>query len=55
VAQDGKITVFKATRDGYEQVAENHLKGFFNATPAVAGNSLIIRSQSHVYGIRASK
>ena len=55
VAQDGKITIFKATRDGYKQVAENHLTGFFNATPAVAGNSLIVRSQTHIYGIRASK
>lgn len=55
VSQDGKITVFKASRKGYEQVAESHLDGFFNATPAVAGNSLIVRSQSHVYCIRASQ
>jgi outer membrane protein assembly factor BamB len=55
VAQDGKITVFKASRAGYEQVAENKLDGFFNATPAVAGNSLIIRSQTHVYCVRKSQ
>ena len=54
VAQDGKITVFKAGRE-YENVAENQLDGFFNASPAVAGNSLIIRSQTHVYRIEKSK
>lgn len=54
IAQDGKVNVFKAARS-YEPVAENQLDGFFNATPAVAGDSLIVRSQTHVYRIRKSE
>jgi len=50
IAQNGKVTVFKAARK-FELVAENQLKGFFNATPAVADHSLIVRSQTHVYRI----
>ena len=54
VAQNGKVTVFKAARK-FELVAENQLEGFFNATPSVAGNSLIVRSQTHIYRIARSE
>ena len=53
IAQNGKVTIFKAARK-FELVAENHLEGFFNATPSVAEHSLIVRSQTHVYRISRS-
>lgn len=49
-SQKGEIQVFKASRE-FELVAENHLDEGFNASPAVAGDSLILRSKTHVYRI----
>jgi outer membrane protein assembly factor BamB len=49
-SQQGEIQVFKASRE-FELVAENHLDDGFNASPAVAGEALILRSKSHVYRI----
>ncbi len=50
LSQDGEIPIIRAG-DQYELVARNELDGFFNASPAVAGNSLILRSATHVYRI----
>jgi outer membrane protein assembly factor BamB len=49
--QKGEIPVFKATRE-LEVVAENKLDDGFNASPAVAGESLILRSKTHLYRIQ---
>ena len=49
-SQKGEIPVFKAARE-FEIVAENKLDDGFNASPAVAGESLILRSKTHLYRI----
>jgi outer membrane protein assembly factor BamB len=50
-SQKGEIPVFKAARE-LELVAENKLDDGFNASPAVAGESLILRSKTHLYRIQ---
>ncbi len=49
-SQSGTIPVFKAARE-FELVAENKLDSGFNASPAVAGKALILRSKTHLYRI----
>lgn len=49
-SQQGNIPVFKAARE-FELVAENQLDNGFVASPAVAGNALILRSKTHLYRI----
>lgn len=49
-SQEGDIPVFKADRK-FELVAESKLADGFNASPAVAGKSLILRTRSHLYRI----
>ena len=49
-SQKGEIQVFKAARE-LEVVAENKLDDGFIASPAVAGESLILRSKTHLYRI----
>lgn len=51
-SQDGRIPVFKATRE-FELVAENKFGEGFVASPAVAGKSLILRSKRHLYRIES--
>lgn len=46
----GKITVLRAGRT-FEKLAENHLAAGFMASPAVAGNALILRTKTHLYSI----
>ena len=53
-SQAGTIPVFKAGRE-FELVAENKLDDGFNASPAVAGKSLILRSKTHLYRIQVSR
>lgn len=48
--QDGKATVLKAART-YEVLATNRLADGFMASPAVAGNALILRTKTHLYRI----
>lgn len=48
VSQKGEIQVFKASRE-FEHVAENRLDDGFVASPAVAGDALILRSKTHLY------
>ena len=50
-SQTGEIPVFKAARE-LEIVAENKLNDGFVASPAVAGDSLILRSKTHLYRIQ---
>jgi outer membrane protein assembly factor BamB len=49
-SQEGRVVVIKAA-DDYEEVAENQLASGFNASPAVAGDSLILRTFTHLYRI----
>lgn len=49
-SQEGDIHIFKADRK-FELVATNKLSDGFNASPAVAGKSLILRSKTHLYRI----
>ena len=46
--KDGDVTIIAASRE-YELLAKNHFDEPFNASPAVAGNALILRSLTHLY------
>ena len=48
--EDGQATVIEAAR-AFKVAAENHLENGFMASPAVAGNSLILRTTMHLYRI----
>ena len=37
--------------DTWEELSKNHLEGRLMASPAVWGNTLILRSDSHLYRI----
>lgn len=50
-SQEGTIPVIRASRE-FELVSESKLDGSFNASPAVAGDALILRSHTHVYCFR---
>ena len=49
-SQEGDVPVFKTGRE-FELVAENKFDDGINASPAVAGKSLIVRTKSHLYRI----
>lgn len=49
-SQDGVTNVI-ARGTEYEHIAENTLDGGFMASPAVAGNALFLRTESHLYRI----
>jgi len=49
-SQDGKVAVIKAG-DDFELVHETMFPEGFTASPIVAGNSLILRSESNIYRI----
>jgi outer membrane protein assembly factor BamB len=49
-SQDGKTTVLKPGRT-FHRLAENTLPGPVIATPAIAGQALFLRSDSHLYRI----
>lgn len=48
--QEGKCTVIKAG-DTFEVLAENQFDAGFMASPAVAGDSLFLRTETHLYCI----
>ncbi len=48
-SKQGDVTVLPALREEPEIVARNRLSGSFIASPAVAGESLILRSTTHLY------
>lgn len=48
----GKTTVLRAGRT-FEKLAESQLASGFMASPAVAGDSLILRTKTHLYSIGA--
>lgn len=47
-ADDGKAVLFRAA-DRFEELARNELKGRVQATPAAAGDSLIVRTNTALY------
>lgn len=49
-SQEGKTLVLKPGRE-YEVLAENHLDAGFMASPAVAGKSMFLRTETHLYRI----
>jgi len=46
--EGGKVSVISAARE-YQLLAENEFDASFIASPAVAGNNLILRSLTHLY------
>ena len=49
-SKTGEIAVVAAARE-FELLAKNRIDGTINASPAVAGDSLIVRSDTHLYRI----
>ncbi|MCS1411534.1 MAG: Outer membrane protein assembly factor BamB [Verrucomicrobia subdivision 3 bacterium] len=49
-SEEGKTTVISASKE-FEVLATNQLDDGFMASPAVIGNSLILRTKSHLYRI----
>ena len=47
-SHEGKTTVLRAARK-FEKLAENELENGFMASPAVSGDSLFLRSKTHLY------
>jgi outer membrane protein assembly factor BamB len=52
--QEGKATIINASRK-YEVLAENQLDEGFMASPAVSGDSLFVRTRTHLYRIDNAK
>ncbi len=52
VSRDGNAVVIQAG-DDFEILAENQLDDVFNATPAIVGNSIILRGEQYLYHIAA--
>lgn len=50
--QSGKITVIRACRT-FEKLGESRLESGFMASPAVTGDSLILRTKTHLYHVGA--
>ena len=50
-SEEGKAVVYNASPKGFQKIAENKLTDGFMASPAVAGNSLILRTKTHLYRI----
>jgi len=51
-ADDGRVIVISATQK-YRQLAVNRLDGRLMASPAVVGNALILRTDTHLYRIES--
>lgn len=51
-SENGRATVFAASHD-FRKLAENTLADGFMASPAVAGNALFLRTQTHLYRVEA--
>ncbi len=49
-SKDGKVPIVSASRE-FQLLAENNFEEGFNASPAVAGDALILRSFTHLYCI----
>lgn len=51
LSEQGEMTVFQASRDGYKELARNPLEGPCQASPAVSGGDLFIRSERSLFSI----
>jgi hypothetical protein len=51
INEEGKTFVIKAGEE-FELLGINELEGFTLATPAIAGDRLLIRTQEKLYSIR---
>jgi len=49
--KEGKTTIIEPGRE-FRKLTVNKLDGFFGASPAVAGKSLLLRSKTHLYRIQ---
>jgi len=49
-SKEGKVVVVKARRK-FEQISEGQFESGFNASPAVKGNSIVLRTFHHLYRI----
>ena len=49
-SKEGKVSVISAARE-FQLLAENEFDASFIASPAVAGNAIILRSLTHLYCI----
>ena len=49
-SDDGRIPVIRATKQ-FELIAMNRLEAGFNATAAIVGQALILRTKKHLYRI----
>ncbi len=49
-SRQGNVTVVEASRE-FKQLAKEKFESGFTASPAVAGNALILRTQTHLYCI----
>lgn len=49
-SEEGEVTVIKPG-EKYEEVARNQFENGFQASPAVVGNSLILRTTKHLYRV----
>ena len=48
LSKDGKVSVISAARE-FQLLAENEFDASFIASPAIAGNAMILRSLTHLY------
>ena len=51
-SEEGKTTVIEANPEEYKVIAENTIGDGFMASPAVSGDTLYLRSRSHLYCIK---
>lgn len=51
-SEDGDVMVIEAGRE-YSLIAQNAMGEVLMASPAIAGNTMVVRGVSHVFGIRA--
>ena len=49
--ESGKCTVYKASSDRFQKLAENKLESGFMASPAIHHNALILRTKTHLYRV----
>ncbi|MHC4997240.1 MAG: outer membrane protein assembly factor BamB family protein, partial [Planctomycetota bacterium] len=54
-AQSGSTLVFKATPDGFEEIAVNQLGEKSNSTPAVSNGEIFIRTHENLYCVSDNK
>ena len=54
ISRDGSAVVFRAG-DEFEILARNELDDGFNATPAIVGDTIVLRGDRYLYAIGAAR